>query len=253
MSALGDDRAQPDEGLPAAAFGSGAMFDRIAARYDTLNRILSLGIDRRWRRLAVRALALPPAARVLDLATGTADVALEVLRQHPDARVLGLDPSLQMLAIGRSKVRRAGREKSAELLFGDAQDLPYADRSFDGVTIAFGIRNVPDRARALAEMARVTRRDGRIAILELMEPRAGLLAPLARGFVRSLVPRLGALLSGAPEYRYLQRSMAAFPAPDAFAEAMRRAGLEPLEVRPLTLGVVCLFVARPARPPGDAA
>jgi demethylmenaquinone methyltransferase/2-methoxy-6-polyprenyl-1,4-benzoquinol methylase len=247
MSALGDERPHPDEVLPGATFGSGAMFDRIAARYDTLNRILSLGVDRRWRRIAVRALALPPAARVLDLATGTADVALEILRQHPDARVLGLDPSLQMLAIGRRKVRRAGLERSAELLFGDAQDLPYADRSFDGVTIAFGIRNVPDRARALAEMARVTKRDGRVAILELMEPRAGLFAPLARTFVRSLVPRVGALLSGAPEYRYLQRSMAAFPAPDAFAEAMRQAGLEPLETRPLTHGVVCLFVGRPGR------
>jgi len=247
MSTLGDHRAHPDEVLPTAAFGSGAMFDRIAARYDTLNRILSLGIDRRWRRLAVRALALPPAARVLDLATGTADVALEVLRQHPDARVLGLDPSLRMLAIGRRKVRRAGHERSAELLFGDAQDLPYADRSFDGVAIAFGIRNVPDRSRALAEMARVTKREGRVAILELMEPRAGSFAPLARAFVQTLVPRVGALLSGAPEYRYLQRSMAAFPAPEAFAEAMRQAGLEPLETRPLTHGVVCLFVARPAR------
>ncbi len=247
MSALGDERPHPDENLPGTAFGSGAMFDRIAARYDTLNRILSLGIDRHWRRLAVRALALPPAARVLDLATGTADVALEVLRQHRDARVLGLDPSLRMLAIGRRKVRRAGLEQCVELLFGDAQELPYADRSFDGVTIAFGIRNVPDRARALAEMARVTKRDGRVAILELMEPREGALAPLARSFVRSLVPRVGALLSGAPEYRYLQRSMAAFPSPDAFAEAMRRAGLEPLATRPLTLGVVCLFVARPGR------
>ena len=247
MSALGDERPHPDEDPPGTAYGSGAMFDRIAARYDTLNRILSLGVDRRWRRLAVRALALPPAARVLDLATGTADVALEVLRQHPDARVLGLDPSLQMLAIGRRKVRRAGHERSAELLLGDAQALPSSVRSFDGVTIAFGIRNVPDRARALAEMARVTKREGRVAILELMEPREGFLAPLARSFVRSLVPRVGALLSGAPEYRYLQRSMAAFPAPDAFAEAMRQAGLEPLETRPLTQGVVCLFVARPGR------
>ena len=213
MSALGDGRPRTDEGLPGAAYGSGAMFDPIAARYDPLNRILSLGIDRRWRRLTVQALALPAAARVLDLATGTADVALEVLRQHPDARVLGLDPSLQMLAIGRRKVRRAGHERSAELLFGDAQDLPYADRSFDGVTIAFGIRNVPDRARALAEMARVTKREGRVAILELMEPRAGFLAPLARTFVRSLVPRVGALLWGPPNTATCSARWPPFPPP----------------------------------------
>ncbi|MCU0254930.1 MAG: bifunctional demethylmenaquinone methyltransferase/2-methoxy-6-polyprenyl-1,4-benzoquinol methylase UbiE [Acidobacteria bacterium] len=253
MSALGDERAPSKEALPGTAFGSGAMFDRIAARYDVLNRILSLGIDRRWRRHAVRALALPAGSRVLDLATGTGDVALEVLRQHPDARVLGLDPSLQMLAIGRRKVRQAGLVHQAELLYGDAQDLPYADRSFDGVTIAFGIRNVPDRSRALAEMARVTRRGGRIAILELMEPRQGVLAPLARAVVRSLVPHVGALLSGASEYRYLQRSMAAFPAPDEFVRQMRQAGLEPLAAQPMTMGVVCLFVARPAKPGGDAA
>lgn len=246
MSVLGDDRALDREADLPAPFGSGVMFDRIAHRYDLLNRLLSLGVDRRWRRHQVRALRLPLAARVLDIATGTADVALEVARQHPDAKILGLDPSLQMLAVGQEKVRRAGGSRQIELLFGDARDLPYADRSFDGVTIAFGIRNVPDRARALAEMARVTRRDGRVAILELLEPQGGGIAPLARWWVRSVVPAVGALLSGAPEYRYLQRSMAAFPEPQRFARQMQEAGLELLAVRPLTFGVVCLFVARPA-------
>ncbi len=251
MSVLRDDRTIDQGPAGPVQFGSGAMFDRIARRYDLLNRLLSVGVDRRWRRLQVRSLRLPPAARVLDIATGTGDVALEVARQHPDARTLGLDPSLRMLSVGREKVRRAERSKQIDLLFGDARDLPYTDRSFDGVTIAFGIRNVPDRARALAEMARVTRPAGRVAILELLEPQGGGLSPLVRWWVRSVVPALGALLSGASEYRYLQRSMAAFPEPEAFSREMREAGLDVLEVRPLTCGVVCLFVARPSAGAGS--
>lgn len=222
------------------------MFDGIAHRYDLLNRVLSLGIDRGWRRRAVQALALAPGHRLLDLATGTADMAIEILHQQPQARVIGLDPSPKMLAIGRAKLARHGLDGGADLHEGDAQQLPFPDACFDGVTIAFGIRNVPDRERALREMARVTRPRGRVAILELCEPRRGLLGWAARVHVRWLVPRLGALLSGAREYRYLERSIAAFPPPERFAEQMASCGLEVLEVRSLTWGAACLFVARPA-------
>lgn len=221
------------------------MFDRIAGRYDLLNRLMSLGLDRGWRRRTVAALPQTPGARVLDLATGTADVALEVLRQNPAATVVGLDPSPKMLEIGAAKVAALGLGERIELRSGRAEDLPFADDSFDGVTIAFGIRNVPDRARALAEMARVTRRDGRVAILELGEPSSGLLAPLARFHVRRLVPRLGAWLSGDREYRYLQTSIAAFPTATELARRMAEAGLEVLAVRPLAFGACNLFVARP--------
>lgn len=225
--------------------GSGAMFDRIAGRYDLLNRVLSLGIDRRWRRRMVASLGLEPGHRVLDLATGTADVALEVLRQAPRATVVGLDPAPRMLDIGRAKVARAGLGEAIVLRLGDAQQLPFEDRSFDAVTIAFGIRNVADREAALREMARVTRPGGRIAILELNEPRRGLLAPLARFHIHTVVPRLGAWLAGATEYDYLQGSIAAFPPPEAFAAAMAECGLRVLERTLLTLGVSCLFVAQP--------
>lgn len=229
-----------------AVDGSGAMFDRIAGRYDRLNRILSLGIDTFWRRRTVAALELPPQARVLDLATGTADLALSVLRRHPGAQVVGIDPSAGMLEVGRRKVCAAGLAAAITLDQGDAQRLPFADASFDGVAIAFGIRNVPDRPKALAEMARVTRPGGRVAILECSEPRRGLLAPLARLYIHNLVPHIGALLSGAAEYGYLQRSIAAFPPPEAFAEMMAAAGLEVREIRPLTFGVCHLYVATPA-------
>ncbi len=221
------------------------MFDRIAPRYDFLNRLLSLGIDRGWRRSAVAALGLPPRARVLDLATGTGDLALEVLRRHPDARVVGLDPARRMLALGREKVRRHGLAGRIFLAPGIAEALPFRDRCLDGITIAFGIRNVPDRLSALREMARVLRPGARAAILELGEPRRGLLAPVARTWVRTVLPRVGGLLSGSDAYAYLADSMRAFPAPEAFAALMEEAGLRVLEVRPLTLGVATLFVGTP--------
>lgn len=239
--------AFPDSDPQAAVArpGSGAMFDAIAHRYDLLNRVLSMGIDQRWRKKTVAALQLPADAQVLDLATGTGDVALRIARAHPDARVTGLDPSEKMLAIGREKVAAAGLGERITLLQGDAQQLAFADRTFHGVTIAFGIRNVPDRARALREMGRVCRPGGRIAILELSEPGGGVLGALARFHVHTLVPTLGALLSGAREYRYLQQSIAAFPPAAQFADLMRSCGLRVLAVQPLTFGVCHLYVAEP--------
>lgn len=230
---------------PRAPDGSGAMFDGIAERYDLLNRILSLGIDQRWRRRTRAALEIPEGGRILDLATGTADLALLVARGAPTTTVVGLDPSEKMLEVGRQKVAAANLSDRIELVVGDAQELPFEDASFDGVCIAFGIRNVPDRPRALREMARVTRPNGRIAILELSEPRGGLLGPLARFHVHTVVPWLGSLLSGAKEYRYLQRSIAAFPAAEQFAALMGESNLEVLRVESLTFGVAHLYVARP--------
>ena len=226
-----------------AGFGSGAMFDAIAPRYDLLNRLISLGVDQRWRRLTVEALRLDGTARVLDLATGTADLALQVARVHTGVSVVGLDPSPKMLEVGRLKVARAGLADRISLVEGDAQALPFPDGTFDGVCMAFGIRNVPDRARALREVARVTRAGGRIAVLELSEPRGGVMGALARFHVHRVVPAVGALLSGAREYRYLERSIAAFPAPEEFVEVMRGAGLREAEARRLTFGVCCLFTA----------
>jgi demethylmenaquinone methyltransferase/2-methoxy-6-polyprenyl-1,4-benzoquinol methylase len=221
------------------------MFDKIAARYDTMNRVLSLGLDRRWRRRTVRALQLGDRARVLDLATGTGDLAIDIARMHPGAHVVGLDPSPRMLAIAESKLGRRGLADRVTLVRGDAQKLPYANCEMDAATIAFGIRNVPDRPAALREMARVVRAGGRIAVLELGEPERGLLASAARFHCRHVVPRLGALLSGAREYRYLQRSIAAFPPSAEFARMMEDAGLHMIDVVPLTFGVCTLYVATP--------
>lgn len=243
MSAEGSTGIQP--ATPRG--GSGLMFDAIAQRYDLLNRIISLGIDQRWRRRTVASLALKDEGEVLDLATGTADLAIMTARKHPGVRVVGVDPSENMLAVGREKVARAGLGDHVTLEAGDAERLAFEDGRFDGITMAFGIRNVPDRAAALREMARVTRHGGRVAILELSEPRSGLLAALARVHIHTIVPWMGALLSGAREYRYLHESIAAFPPPESFADLMRANGLEVLEVAPLTFGVACLYVATPTK------
>jgi len=231
----------------APQLGSGQMFDRIARRYDLVNRVLSLGLDQRWRRRTVRAVGvgLGEQPRILDVATGTGDLAIALATAFPGGTVIGLDPSPGMLAIAAQKVARRDLRARVELLEGDAQALPQASCSIDAATIAFGIRNVPDRPLALRELARVVRPGGRIGVLELSEPRPGVLAAAARFHTHHLVPRIGALLSGKREYAYLQKSVAAFPPANEFADVMRGAGLTVLEIVPLTFGACTLFVATP--------
>lgn len=261
--------SQPESSAPVPAasqlpaLGSGEMFDRIAARYDLVNRVLSLGLDQRWRRRVVRALGLETRRRasredsrgawfgehprVLDVATGTGDLAIEIARACPGATVIGLDPSAGMLAVARHKLAKRGLADRVHLVVGDAQELPQQSCEIDAATIAFGIRNVPDRAKALRELARVVRPGGRIAVLELAEPRrGGLLAAVARLHTHHFVPRIGGLLSGSREYRYLQRSVAAFPPAEEFAALMRTCGLDVIEVTPLTFGVCTLCLATPS-------
>ncbi len=225
-----------------SADGSGAMFDRIAARYDLLNRVLSLGLDRGWRRALVTALRLQPGQLALDLATGTGDVALAIAGTT-GARVVGLDPSPGMLQVARRKGARRACALRLSWLVGDAQALPFPADHFDASCIAFGIRNLPDRAAGLREMARVTRRGERVVVLELGEPRTGALAGVVRFHTRRVLPRVGALLSGEAEYRYLQSSVAAFPPPEEFGALLEACDLQLVEIRRLGLGAANLYVA----------
>ena len=219
------------------------MFDDIAPRYDLLNRLLSFGVDRRWRRVAVRQLAIPPHGRVLDVATGTGDVALEIARQtDPSVRIVGADFTQGMLVRGREKVAASVQRGRIELVNAPCEALPHPDGSFDGVTIAFGIRNVVDRERGLREMARVTKPGGRVVILEFATPRNRLFRPVYLFYFHRLLPRLGGLLSRRSAYQYLPESVQEFPDRETFLGMMAAAGLVALRCIDLTGGIAAIYV-----------
>jgi demethylmenaquinone methyltransferase / 2-methoxy-6-polyprenyl-1,4-benzoquinol methylase len=223
--------------------GGAAMFDRIAKRYDLLNRILSFGMDQRWRRRLVASLG-HQLDSVLDVATGTADVAIAAAKRFCGSRVVGLDPSDAMLAIGQRKIDRLGLNKSVTLIRGDALALPFPDRSFGACCMSFGMRNLVDRPRALAEMVRVTRRGGIVAVLEFSWPRGRLCSNAAGWYVRWLLPKIGAWLADGPAYRHLAKSIEAFPTPDVFVAMMCAAGLHGVTHRSWLFGTDHLFVGR---------
>ena len=233
-----DGRATPTPGAPERA-AVRSMFDRIAPRYDLLNRLLSGGTDVRWRRRAVAFLDLPPGARVLDLCTGTADLLLEALRSGGARGGLGVDLSHQMLVRGKQKLAAAGAEGTA-VAGGDAERLPVRDGSFDGALVAFGIRNVGDPLAALREVHRALRPGGRFVVLEFQTPR-GPLGAAYKLYFRHVLPRVGGLVSGdRSAYAYLPASVARFPEPEAFAALMQQAGFGDVRHERLTLGIAWL-------------
>jgi demethylmenaquinone methyltransferase/2-methoxy-6-polyprenyl-1,4-benzoquinol methylase len=220
------------------------MFDAIAPRYDFLNHALSAGIDRRWRARAVRSLQLTGTETLLDVCTGTADVALEGRREGA-ARVVGVDFAGAMLTLGMRKVRAAGETARVALVRGDAMRLPVHDGCADAVTVAFGIRNVQRPEVACAEMARALRPGGRLAILEFGVPRVPGISTLYIWYFKYLLPIVGRLVSGhGGAYSYLPASVGTFPPPQEFMKILRRSGFEDVRAVPLTLGIVYLYTAR---------
>lgn len=240
-------RPAVDDGLrakePARIAG---MFDAIAGRYDLLNRVLSGGLDQRWRARAVRALALTPADTLLDLCTGTADVAVAAVTGGASAgRVIGVDFSHQMLRLGLAKVRARGLSGRVGLARGDAMRLPLGDASVDAAVISFGIRNVQAPEVALAELARVVRPGGRLAILEFGLPASRRFRALYLFYANRLLPAVGRLISRhASAYEYLPESVSRFPPPEAFGHLLQAHGFPHIEIVPLALGIVYLYVAR---------
>ncbi|MCL5966709.1 MAG: bifunctional demethylmenaquinone methyltransferase/2-methoxy-6-polyprenyl-1,4-benzoquinol methylase UbiE [Deltaproteobacteria bacterium] len=219
------------------------MFSSIAPRYDFLNRLLSLRRDRYWRRAAVAEMVPAAGGRHLDVATGTADVALEIFRQKGDgARVVGSDISIEMMRIGWEKAVRAGRGGRMAFVKAPGEALPFRDGAFDSASIAFGIRNVVDRQAGLSEMCRVVRPGGRVAVLEFSRPRSPFFGTAYRLYFTRVLPRLGGLFSRRSAYAYLPRSVEAFPPPPEFAAMMRAAGCSEVRFRPLTFGIVTLYV-----------
>jgi demethylmenaquinone methyltransferase/2-methoxy-6-polyprenyl-1,4-benzoquinol methylase len=230
------------EGDPSKGAEVRAMFDGIAHRYDTLNALLSLGVDRGWRRQAVEAALRDQPRRILDVATGTADLAIALRRAAPRAQVIGVDFSSAMLEVGRSKAARFGVEVTLEVADGLA--LPYPDASFDTLTIAYGLRNFSDIDAGLREFRRVLRPGGALVVLEFPPPPSGVFGVLFRTYFTRVVPFLGGLVSGQRgAYAYLPASVMAFPDPEALADRMRRVGFRDVRYRLQTLGVSALHRA----------
>lgn len=229
---------------PAHRVRNRAMFNAIARHYDLLNHLLSAGIDRYWRRRAMAAVRAMEGGRALDLATGTADLALGLARL-PGWRIVGVDPARAMLDLGRSKVALAGLPASVELLVAEAEGLPFGSATFDLVTAAFGVRNFTDLPRALREARRVLRPAGRLLILEFSEPTAPVFRSLYHWYFGVVLPRVGGWVSGQREaYAYLPRSVADFPSGPAFLDCLRSAGFLDATATRLTFGVCTLYGAR---------
>jgi demethylmenaquinone methyltransferase/2-methoxy-6-polyprenyl-1,4-benzoquinol methylase len=221
----------------------GEMFSSIAPRYDLLNRLLSFGRDRQWRRQAVSGLRPERGGRHLDVATGTADVGLEILRRKgAEAFVVGSDISMEMMRLGREKAVRGGWGGRMAFVRAPGEALPFPDGVFDSASIAFGIRNVGDRTLGLSEMCRVVRPGGRIVVLEFSRPEGTLFGALYRFYFTRVLPRVGGLVSKRGAYAYLPDSVQAFPSPRDFAEIMRAAGCAAVTYRPLSFGIVTLYV-----------
>lgn len=219
------------------------LFNKIAPDYDRLNHILSLNIDRRWRRKAVRRLAdTSEPLRVLDVACGTGDFTIAIARKLPQGSVVvGVDISEGMLAIGREKVARAGIE--AEMLVADCEALPYNDGEFDRIAVGFGVRNFENLERGLGEMFRVLRPGGKLVILELSIPQNPLIRGLYKWYFLKVLPVVGGWLSGERgAYEYLPASVLQFPLPERFSEMLREAGFTAVCHRSLTLGICGLYV-----------
>jgi demethylmenaquinone methyltransferase/2-methoxy-6-polyprenyl-1,4-benzoquinol methylase len=222
------------------------MFDAIAPRYDLLNHLLSGGIDRYWRTRAIHALSLSGRERILDVCTGTADLAIAASTASPGAaHVIGIDFSSAMLAVARMKMQARRLQGVMSLARGDAMGMPLVNESVHGVTIAFGIRNVERAEAACAEIYRVLRPGGRLVVLEFTIPRRPVWRSIYLAYFRHVLPRIGRIVSRhRAAYRYLPASVSTFASPDEFVTLLRKCGFADVRAVLLTLGVVCLYTAR---------
>ena len=231
---------QPDK-TPSKIAG---MFDAIAGRYDLLNMVLSGGLDRYWRRAAIASLNLTGKERLLDVCTGTADVAIGAARRGA-ARVVGVDFSGAMLVHGLEKVRNGNLTSRIQLVRGDAMNLPVAGGSVHAATIAFGIRNVMQPETACRELFRALTPGGRVAILEFGTPRSKLFGPVYHWYSRNILPHIGRAVSRhEAAYTYLPESIGAFAYGDEFAKLLTAAGFSQVDARPLMFGAVYLYTGQ---------
>ncbi|WP_129128376.1 bifunctional demethylmenaquinone methyltransferase/2-methoxy-6-polyprenyl-1,4-benzoquinol methylase UbiE [Geomonas oryzae] len=220
-----------------------AMFGSIAPRYDLLNRLLSLGIDRRWRRFAVGKIGVKGPGKVLDVATGTGDVALEIASQTPaSVEIVGIDFTPEMIELGRVKVQQSRHAQRIQLQVAPCEDIPYEDGTFDAATISFGIRNVVDRIKGLTEMHRALKAGGRIVILEFSTPTMPVFKDLYHFYFLKVLPRIGGAFSRFSAYQYLPDSVLEFPSRDEFKGMMSQVGFKDVHHFDLTGGIATVYV-----------
>jgi demethylmenaquinone methyltransferase/2-methoxy-6-polyprenyl-1,4-benzoquinol methylase len=220
------------------------MFNKIAFRYDLVNSTLSGGIDRYWRKRAIRQLAPANPQNILDVATGTAEMAILMVKCLSDRliRITGIDISEGMLEIGRQKIARLHLDNQISLLMGDSEALPFPDNHFDAITVAFGVRNFGNLEKGLAEMLRVLRPGGRLVVLEFSRPRMAVFRLLYEGYMRLIASPLGRMLSrNGRAYQYLNESVQAFPEGPGFLAILGRIGFGETRMKPLTLGICTVY------------
>jgi demethylmenaquinone methyltransferase/2-methoxy-6-polyprenyl-1,4-benzoquinol methylase len=218
------------------------MFEEIAFSYDLQNSVLSLRRDVSWRKVLARSVCIPYSGLILDAATGTSEVAIEICRQKETARVVGVDISPRMLAIGGEKVRARQMDDRIRLGLGDGRRLPFKDETFHAVTMAFGLRNIDERKEVLAEFGRVLKPGGQLLIMEFGYPDDPLMRMIYGLYFHYVLPPLGNRLSGTDyAYSYLVESVRSFPSRESFLEEMGDAGFRDLETRKLTFGIAIIY------------
>jgi demethylmenaquinone methyltransferase/2-methoxy-6-polyprenyl-1,4-benzoquinol methylase len=221
-----------------------AMFDRISPKYDALNHLLSLNIDKVWRRKTSKAVAKSQPKTILDLATGTADLAIALAKCNPQAHIIGMDISEKMLEIGKEKVSKKGLANQIELRLGDAATLPFESNTFDAVTVAFGVRNFENLEHGLSEIQRVLKPNGRAVILEFSMPERFPIKQLYALYFKHLLPAIGKAVSkDGNAYSYLPMSVERFPKPKDFLRMLAEKGLENGMAKPLSFGIATLYTA----------
>ena len=219
------------------------MFDNIAPKYDLLNHTLSMSIDRVWRRRVVGEVRRAKPGRILDVATGTGDLAIAMARRIRDVQVLGVDLSEEMLAVARRKVEQRGLDGRIVLDCGDAERLAAADGSVDVATVAFGVRNFGDLGAGLRELARTIKPGGKVVILEFSRPRNRVFRALYEFYSYKILPRIGGLVSRDKRaYEYLPASVGEFPAPEEFMAMMARAGFRNCRARSQSFGIAQIYI-----------
>lgn len=221
-----------------------AMFDRISPKYDALNHLLSFNIDKVWRRKAAKEVAKHHPADILDLATGTADLAIALAKHNPQARIIGIDISERMLEIGHEKVKQQKLENQIVLRFGDAATLPFEDGTFDVVTVAFGVRNFEDLDKGLSEISRVLKPGGQAVILEFSMPEKFPVKQLYQFYFKRVLPIIGKRVSkDESAYTYLPSSVERFPMPKVFLDILDRYGIQQGQMIPMAFGIAIVYTA----------